>query len=107
MVKLIRVALRPGHREAYLQSQAVWNRESRQASGYVGEFIADWPPDEVYVITFWRSRTDYDRWMEHDHDRIATLAGADDHYESLDIRTLDSAGPAAVDPLGGPRPTPA
>ena len=89
MIKLIRVTLRRGHREAYLQSQAVWNQESRSAPGYLGEFVGDGEPDELYVITFWRSRTEYEAWMDRDHDRIATLAKADEHYVELDIRLVD------------------
>ena len=60
MIKLIRVTLHPGHREAYLQSQAVWNRESRSAPGYLGEFVGDGETDELYVITFWHSRNEYE-----------------------------------------------
>jgi heme-degrading monooxygenase HmoA len=90
LMKLIRVTLRPGHRERYLQSQAVWNRESRLASGYLGEITGDADPDEIYVVTFWRSRRDYEQWMDRDHDRVAALAGAAAHYEALDIRVIDS-----------------
>ncbi len=89
LIKLIRVTLRPGHRDGYLASQAVWNRESRLAPGYVGELIGEGEPDEVYVITFWRSRDEYRHWMDAEHDRIAALAGADAHYERIHVRLID------------------
>lgn len=89
LVKLIRVELLPGHREDYLKSQAVWNRESRRDPGYLCEFIGDGDPNELYVIAFWRSRADYERWMDAEHDRIAALAGADAHYERIDVRLID------------------
>lgn len=92
LVKLMRVTLRPGHREKYLQSQAVWNRESRLAPGYLGEFIGDGEQDVIHLITFWRSRADYDSWMTGDHDRVATLAGAEAHYEALEVRIVDRVG---------------
>jgi len=89
LVKLIRVMLRPGHREDYLESQAVWNRESRPAPGYMGEFIGEGDPNDLLVLTFWRSRADYERWMDAEHDRIAALAGAEAHYERIDVRIID------------------
>jgi len=89
LVKLIRVTLRPGHRKKYLRSQAVWNRESRLAPGYLGEFIGDGEQDEIHLITFWRSRADYESWMSGDHDRIARLAHAEAHYEGLEVRIVD------------------
>ena len=89
LIKLIRVTLLPGHREDYLESQAVWNRESRLAPGYLGEVIGDGEPNELYVITFWRSRDEYERWMDRDHDRIAALAAADAHYEKIEVRLID------------------
>ena len=88
LIKIIRLTLRPGHRERFLESQGVWNRESRSALGYLGEVLGESGPDELYVLTFWRSRDEYERWMEQ-HDRIATLAGAEAHYDRLDVRVIE------------------
>ena len=92
LIKLIRIKVRPGHRDAFLKSQEVWNRESATAPGYLGEYVGDGDPGEMYVLTFWRSRPEYLRWMEEEHDRIAANAGADRHYEELDIRLIDRSG---------------
>ena len=73
-------------------SQEVWNRESAAAPGYLGEFVGNGDSGEIYVITFWRSRREYLRWMEDDHDRIAAKAGAGMHYAELDIRLIDRSG---------------
>jgi heme-degrading monooxygenase HmoA len=89
LIKIVGLTLRPGHRERFLESQAVWNRESRSALGYLGEVLGASGPDELHVLTFWRSRDEYERWMEQDHDRIATLAGAEAHYDQLDVRVID------------------
>lgn len=70
----------------------MWNRESTSADGYLGECVGDGEEGEVYVLTFWRSRGEYERWMEGDHDRIAALAEADQHYEALEAHLIDCAG---------------
>ncbi|MGD2109056.1 MAG: DUF4937 domain-containing protein, partial [Phycisphaerae bacterium] len=92
ITKLIKVNVKPGHMDQYLAAQEVWNRESRPAPGYLGcdcsRDTAD--PSIVYLHCVWRTRADLDRWMATDHDRIAALAGADDHYERLEVRILES-----------------
>ena len=89
MVKLIRVSVNRGRRTAYLKSQDVWNHESRRAAGYLGELVGDGAHGEIYVMTFWRSRAEYERWMETDHDRIAALADSAVDYTTIEVRTVD------------------
>lgn len=89
LIKEIRLELRPGHRDDYMKSQQVWNRESRRDPGYLGELVGDGEDGALYVITFWRSRADYERWMDSEHDRIAGLAFAEAHYTAIDIRIID------------------
>ena len=59
------------------------------ASAYLGEFIGEGESNELYVVTFWRSRDEYERWMDAEHDRIAALAGADAHFERIDVSLID------------------
>jgi len=93
-VKLITVTLRPGHRVAFLECQRVWSEESRRTSAYLGEFVGEGKTDQVVVIAFWRSRAAYEKWMRTEHDRIATLASSEAHYESLEVHLIDRALPA-------------
>ena len=103
VVKSIAVYLKPGHREAYLAAQRVWNRETGKAPGYLGCFCGQDPgePDVLRLQFFWRSRDELERWMAADHDRIAALAAADDHYRRIEVRVLDdlfgTSMPAGVD----------
>ncbi len=100
IAKQITVYVKPGHWDAYLASQAIWNRETRGAAGYLGGFCGQASPDEgvVHLMFFWRSREALQRWMETEHDRIAELAAADLHYERIETRILDdvSGGGAVV-----------
>ena len=89
LIKTIRLEILPGHREQYMQSQEIWNQESRRDPGYLGELVGDGDDGAVYVMTFWKSRADYDRWMDTEHDRIAGLAFAEAHYTSIDIRIIE------------------
>ncbi|MCH7813789.1 MAG: DUF4937 domain-containing protein, partial [Planctomycetes bacterium] len=84
--------LKPGHREAYLAAQRVWNQETARAPGYLGCFCGQDPgePDVLRLQFFWRSGDELQRWMAADHDRIAALAGADDHYERIEVHVLDA-----------------
>lgn len=91
VVKQITVFVKPGHMAEYVESQRKWNRLTRQCRGCVGEFIGQAPGDEntVHVFVYWESRAHLDRFMAEDHDRIAAEAGADRHYERIEVRILD------------------
>ncbi len=91
VVKLITVQVKPGHLDGYLAAQEIWNRETRSAPGYLGGRCGQSPDDPLTVrlMFFWRSRSDLEQWMATDHDRIAALAGADEHYERIEVRVLD------------------
>lgn len=95
VVKCIKVHVKPGHLQQYLSAQAVWNRETRPAPGYLGGFCGrcDDEPETVYLLFCWRCREDLERWMSTEHDRIAALAKADEHYERIEVRVLDAALP--------------
>ena len=92
VVKLIVVSVKPGHLDDYLAAQEVWNNETRGAAGFVGGFCGrcDDEPDKVYLLFFWRSREDLDHWMRTEHDRIAALAKADEHFDRIEVRILDA-----------------
>ncbi len=102
VVKLITVQVKPGHQERYLAAQAIWDRETRVAPGYLGGYCGRSSPDSevVQLILFWRSRADLERWMASDHDRIAELAKADEHYERIETQVLDACGPISTLPAG-------
>ncbi len=93
IVKFIKVFVKPGHLQAYLAAQEIWNREMHGAAGFLGSFCGRCgdEAEEAYVLLFWRSRDDLDRWMRTEHDRIAALAAADEHYERIEVRVLDAA----------------
>ncbi len=106
--KLITVHVKPGYLTEYLEAQEVWNRESCRDPSCLGYFCGQEPaaPDIVQSQFFWRSREDYERWMETDHDRIAEMAGADKYYERVETVVLDVVSngcelPRAV--LAGPK----
>ncbi len=98
ITKLITVTVKPSHWNDYCASQGVWNSETRDAPGYLGCVCGRDPrhPDTAYVLAFWQSRADLDRWMAKDHDRIAALAGADAHYERIEVRILHDVLPPDV-----------
>ncbi len=85
-----------------MAAQAIWNRETRVAPGYLGGYCGGSSPDGevVQLILFWRSRADLERWMASDHDRIAELAKADEHYERIETQVLDACGPIGTLPAG-------
>lgn len=95
LCKLIKVHVKPGHLEAYLAAQEVWNRETLRAPGAVACFCGQDPgtPDVVWVQVFWRSRADLDHWMATEHDRIAGAARADEHYERIEVSLFERCLP--------------
>ncbi len=95
VVKLIKVFVKPGRMASYLAAQEIWNRETRSDAACMGSYCArcEDEPDCVFVLFFWRSREALNRWMATEHDRIANLAKADEHYERIEVRILDAALP--------------
>ena len=95
IVKSIKVIVKPGRMAAYLAAQAVWNRETQNDASCLGNYCGrcEDEPDSVFLLFFWRSREALDRWMATEHDRIAELAKADEHYERIEVRVLDAALP--------------
>lgn len=49
---------------------------------------------------FWRSREDLERWMAREHDRIAARAGAELHYDRIEVSILEEAHPFSPLPSG-------
>jgi heme-degrading monooxygenase HmoA len=98
ITKSINVFVKPGHLQSYLAAQAVWNRETRRAEGYLGEFVGHDPnaPDVVHLNLYWQSREDLARFMTGDHDRIAELAMAHEHYDRIEVRVLEESLPAVL-----------
>ncbi len=95
VVKFIKVHVKSGHLQQYLSAQEIWNRETQPAPGFLGSFCGrcDDEPETVNLLFWWRCREDLERWMSTEHDRIATLAKADEHYERIEVRVLDAALP--------------
>jgi hypothetical protein len=89
IVKLIRVEVIPGHRDRFLAAQEIWDTECLKTEGYLGQWCGDGDQGELHVLAFWESRTVYERWMKDEHDRIAALAGSEDHYSALETRIVD------------------
>ncbi|MCB9850282.1 MAG: DUF4937 domain-containing protein [Phycisphaerales bacterium] len=96
--KRIKVHVRPGHLDQYLVAQRIWNEHTARCPGYVGEFVGQSPnePDVVDVHLYWQSRADLERFMAVDHDRIAALSKAEDHYERIEVTILNAILPGAV-----------
>ncbi len=80
---------------SYLAAQEIWNRETRNDAACLGSYCGrcDDEPDCVFLLFFWRSREALERWMATEHDRIAAIAKADEHYERIEVRVLDAALP--------------
>lgn len=95
IVKFIKVFVKPGHLQAYLAAQEIWNRQTHGAAGFLGSFCGRCgdEAEEAYVLLFWRSRDDLARWMHTEHDRIAALAAADEHYERIEVQVFEEAIP--------------
>ncbi len=95
IVKFITVFVKPGRMASYLSAQEIWNRETRNDAACLGSYCGrcEDEPDCVFLLFFWRSREALDRWMATEHDRIAALARADEHYERIEVRVLDAALP--------------
>lgn len=81
VLKFIKIYVKPGHIAAYLTAQEVFNRETPNAPGYRGHFCGRRAedPNLVYLMFFWRSREDLDRWMAREHGRIAARTDAEAH----------------------------
>jgi quinol monooxygenase YgiN len=102
IVKHVTVYLKPGHLEQFLAAQEVWNRETRKAPGYLGGYCgrSAEEPHTLILLLYWRSRADLDKFMAGDHDRVAALARADEHYERIEVHVLDAALPVSTLPPG-------
>lgn len=103
IVKLVEVTVKPGHLDAYLRSQEIWNRETARDPALLGTFCgqSEGDRDTVFLLFFWRSRAEYDAWMAEEHDRIARLASAQDHFEGLKVKVLSPVlGDPTLPPLG-------
>ncbi len=102
IVKFIKVYVKPGHMAAYRTAQEVFNRETPDAPGYRGHFCGRHgeDPNLVYLMFFWRSREDLDRWMAREHDRIAARTGAEAHYDRIEVSILEEAHPPGPLPPG-------
>ncbi len=95
VVKFIKVFVKPGRKDDYLATQEIWNRETRSDPDCLGNYCGQCEdePDCVFLLFFWRSREALERWMATEHDRIAALAEADEHYDRIEVRVLDAALP--------------
>ena len=95
IVKSIKVIVKPGRMDDNLAAQNTWNRETRRDSDCLGTYCgrSEDEPNRVFLLIFWRSREALDHWMAGEHDRIADLAKADEHYERIEVRVLDAALP--------------
>jgi len=100
IVKLIRVWVKPGHMQGFLEAQAIWNRESRTLPGYLGEYVGrvEGDGDSLSVLIYWRSSADLAHFMARDHDRIAVQAGAEQHYERIEVQVLAQSVASACAP---------
>jgi heme-degrading monooxygenase HmoA len=103
IAKLIRVHVKPGRLSQYLAAQAIWNRETSKAPGYAGHFCGRDANDSnlIQLIFFWRSRADLDRWMADHHDRIESLARADEHFESHEVGIFEEVLPPPTEKVSG------
>ena len=92
IVKLIEVRVKQGLLAEYLESQRIWNSETRRSPGLMGMFTGQSreDPETVWLLFFWRSRPDYEDWMATEHDQIAEKAGARERYESCRVRILEA-----------------
>ena len=102
IVKFIKVYVKPGHMDAYLTAQEVFNRETPDAVGYRGHFCGcrAEDPNLVYLMFFWRSRKDLDRWMDREHDRIAARTRVEAHYDRIEVSIVDESLPPGPLPPG-------
>ena len=95
IIKFIKIFVKPGRMASYLAAQEIWNRETRKDAACLGSYCGrcEDEPDCVFLLFFWQSREALDHWMATEHDRIAALAKAHEHYERIEVRVLDAALP--------------
>ena len=95
VVRFIKDFVKTGRMASYLAAQEIWNRETRSDAACPGSDCGrcEDEPDCVFLLFFWRSHEALDRWTATEHDRIAALAKADEHYERIEVRVLDAALP--------------
>ena len=106
IIKFIKIFVKPGRMASYLAAQEIWNRETRKDAACLGSYCGrcEDEPDCVFLLFFWRSREALNRWMATEHDRIAALANAHEHYERIEVRVLDAVLPpdlniAKIEPI--------
>ncbi len=89
IIKLIRAEVISGHRDRFLAGQEIWDRECLKTEGYLGQWYGSGDAGELNVFAYWISRPVYDQWMTDEHDRIAALAGSEEHFSALEVRIVD------------------
>ncbi len=106
IIKHIKVYTRPGKAEAFIASQAIWNREMARSPACLSRHCArsSGDPSIFFIWILWRSRAEYDHWMATEHDAIAELARASDWYERLEVSLLDPLTTAGGDLAPFPDP---
>lgn len=89
IAKIIRVVTDETRITGFVQAQQVWEAESRLSSGYLGSFVGLDLDGSPMVMAFWSSLAVYENWMEREHDRIATLARSDLHYDRITVTIVE------------------
>jgi len=89
-LKEIRLKLRPGQVAEFWRAQSIWNEESARCAGYLGTIEARPAKDEALLLIFWKDRESLERFMRDDHDRIASNAHSDAHYDSIRVHQFEA-----------------
>jgi heme-degrading monooxygenase HmoA len=86
IIKKITCNVIEDQKEIFYEHQKQWNSLSK-AKGFLGQ-IGGWSikqPLTACIYSFWENQTDYEKFMEDQHDKIFVNSGQESTYESINV----------------------
>ncbi|ALC81930.1 MULTISPECIES: YdbC family protein [Bacillus] len=86
IIKKISCKVTENQKEIFYEHQKQWKSLSK-GKGFLGQ-IGGWSieqPLTACIYSFWENQTDYQKFMEEQHDQIFVNLGQESTYESLDV----------------------
>jgi len=86
IIKKISCNVKEDQKEIFYEHQKQWKYLSI-AKGFLGQ-IGGWSlkqPFTACIYSFWENQTDYQKFMEEQHDQIFVNSGQENSYESIDV----------------------
>ncbi len=86
IIKRISCKVKEGYKETFYEHQKQWEPLGK-VKGFLGQ-TGGWSinhPLTACIYSFWENQTDYERFMEEEHDQIFVHSGQESTYESIDV----------------------